>query len=131
MPSFYTHRDPQHAKKAVKAAPIARPSKRQLVGHSNQVKKALIAIEKELKAQALLQSLSLPDRLAEAMKRVTLRFPTVNMKAMWSSISKASDGLRVEKLNKGHGGAQPTMREGFIYSKGLPDNAVSAKLSNP
>jgi hypothetical protein len=31
----------------------------------------------------------LPDRTAKAMKRAILRFPTVKMKAMWSSISKA------------------------------------------
>ena len=31
----------------------------------------------------------------------------------------ASDALRVEKLNKGPGGAQPIMWEGFIQSKGL------------
>ena len=32
----------------------------------------------------------------------------------------ASEVLRIEKLNKGSGGAQPVMREGFIHSKGRP-----------
>ena len=32
----------------------------------------------------------------------------------------ASDALRAEKLNKGPGGAQPLMREGFNHHKGLP-----------
>ena len=32
----------------------------------------------------------------------------------------APDALRVQKLNKGPGGAQPCMREGFIHHNGLP-----------
>ena len=32
----------------------------------------------------------------------------------------ASEVLRVEKLSEGPSGAQPVMREGFIYSKGRP-----------
>ena len=35
---------------------MTRPSKRQLAGRSNQMKKVRIAIERELKAQALLHS---------------------------------------------------------------------------
>ena len=45
-----------HAVKAVKTTPITRPSKRKLAGRSNQTGKTRIAIERELKAQALLQS---------------------------------------------------------------------------
>ena len=53
------HRDLQHhhhAVKAVKTTPMTRPSKRQLAGRSNQIKRARIAVERELEAQVLLQS---------------------------------------------------------------------------
>ena len=55
----HLHRDLQHHHhpiKAVNTARMARPSKRQLVGHSNQLKKVRIAVERELEAQAILQS---------------------------------------------------------------------------
>ena len=45
-----------HTVKAVETTPMTRPSKRQLAGRSNQIKKARIAVERELEAQVLLQS---------------------------------------------------------------------------
>ena len=62
FPFFYVahvHRDLQHhhhAIKTVKTAPMARPSKRQLSGHSSQIEKVRIAVERELEAQVILQS---------------------------------------------------------------------------
>ena len=58
---MHVHRDFQHhhhAVKVVKTPPMARPSKRQFVGRSNQTKKARITVERELEAQtqAILQS---------------------------------------------------------------------------
>ena len=53
------HRDLQHhhhTVKAVKTTPITRPSKIQLAGRSNQIRKARVAVERELEAQALLHS---------------------------------------------------------------------------
>ena len=46
-----------HAIKAAKTALMARPSKRQLAGLSNQIKKARIEVERELEAQAAASSL--------------------------------------------------------------------------
>ena len=58
--AMHMNRDLQHHHhhtiKAVKTAPMTRPSKRQLAGCSNQIKKARIATERELEAQALLHS---------------------------------------------------------------------------
>ena len=52
------HRDLQHHYRVIKAVKttMARPSKRQLAGRSNQIKKARIAVEREPEAQAILQS---------------------------------------------------------------------------
>ena len=58
-PSSFIHRDLQHhyhAIKAMRTASMARPSKRQLAGRSNQTKKARISDEGEPKAQATPQS---------------------------------------------------------------------------
>ena len=59
---------------------MARPSKGQLAGHFNQIKKVRIAVE--LDAQVYCSVKKLPGRPAKAMKRAILKFPTVKMKAM-------------------------------------------------
>ena len=45
---------------------MARPSERQLAGHSNQFKKVWIAVERELEAQVMLQSEDATRPLSES-----------------------------------------------------------------
>ena len=55
----HVHRDLQpHHHNAIKAktTPMPRPSKRKLAERSNRIKRARISVERELEAQALLQS---------------------------------------------------------------------------
>ena len=69
-----------YAIKAAKTAPMARPSKRQLAGRSNQIKKSRIELRESVKLRPRLQAccrVKLPDRPAKAMKRATLKFPMV------------------------------------------------------
>ena len=81
---FFPHHVLQHHRnmiKTVKMTPIAHPSKGRLAGHSNQIKKAPIFVGESLKLRLYCRVKKPPS--------VAWRFPTMKMKAMWSSISKA------------------------------------------
>ena len=89
-PFFYAahlHRDLQHhhhAIKAVKTAPMARPSGRQLAGHSNRLEKFELQLRESMELRPFCGVKELPDRPARAMGRATLRFPAARMGAVWS-----------------------------------------------
>ena len=82
--SRLVHRDLQHhlhpAIKAVNTTPATRPSERRLAGRSDQIKRARIAVERELGLALYCKVEKLPDRTEVSDSE---------MKAMWSSISKA------------------------------------------